>query len=188
MYTILSGIRFCTWVCRSCLSPPRLRTEESAFTASLIGAMFKMLMLWLEWIWTKITQRQHVRSNVTVVTHNSCQHLMSQSFTPLSHSCSSSFVVFRTLLRRFAVAYVKRGMAGVTRISVDVQVWSVDADAIAAPGLILWCSRQSSLAEEVFWSHSFLDKATPGWHTAVMVGWYSTVQYSTQALGTFRSL
>ena len=67
MYTILSGIRFCTWVCRSCLSPPRLRTEESAFTASLIGAMLKMLMLWLEWIWTKITQRQHVRSNVTVV-------------------------------------------------------------------------------------------------------------------------
>ena len=119
-------------------------------------------------------------------------HLMSQSFTPLSHSCSSSFVVYRTLLRRFAVACVKRGMGGVTRISVDVQVWSVDADAIAAPGLILWCSRQSSLAEEVFWSHSFLDKATPGWHTAVMVGWYSTAQYSTvhsrQAMGTFRSL
>ena len=67
--------------------------------------------------------------------------LMSQSFTPLTHSCSSSFVVYRTLV---AVAEVKWGLAGVTRISVAVQVWNVDADAIAAPGLMLWCSRQSS--------------------------------------------
>ena len=99
-----------------------------------------------------------------------------QIFDPLMfvHIC-----IFLDSVRGVAEAEVKWGLAGVTRISLDVQVWNVDADAIAAPGLMLRCSRQSSPAEEIFWWHSFLDKATPGWHTAVMVGWYSTVQYST---------